>query len=200
MPAERTGSLDALLDEVDALASGLRRLSHSRRPSSALSLPSRAVLSVISAQPNLTVPQIARLRGTSRQNVQAIADRMAAADLLKFVPNPDHQKSDLVRLTELGRQRLRQTDHSQSDRVIAALPELTEDEIVIAIALLARIRVALGLANRVNPGQASRTWRTRRSKLVAEMPSTAEDDDGHKDGQESVLDASPPEELPVSLL
>jgi DNA-binding MarR family transcriptional regulator len=50
----------------------------------------------------LTVPQIAAMRPTSRQRMQRLADELAAEGLVRFVDNPKHQRSKLVRLTRKG--------------------------------------------------------------------------------------------------
>jgi DNA-binding MarR family transcriptional regulator len=50
----------------------------------------------------LTVPQIAEMRPTSRQRMQRLADELAAEGLVKFVDNPKHRRSKLVRLTPKG--------------------------------------------------------------------------------------------------
>jgi DNA-binding MarR family transcriptional regulator len=55
----------------------------------------------------LTVPQIAEMRPTSRQRMQRLADELAAEGLVKFAPNPKHQRSKLVQLTPKGEARYR---------------------------------------------------------------------------------------------
>ena len=50
----------------------------------------------------LTVPQIARMRPTSRQRMQRLADELAAEGLVEFIDNPKHLRSKLVRLTRRG--------------------------------------------------------------------------------------------------
>ena len=50
----------------------------------------------------LTVPQIARMRPTSRQRMQRLADELAAEGLVEFIDNPKHRRSRLVRLTRKG--------------------------------------------------------------------------------------------------
>jgi DNA-binding MarR family transcriptional regulator len=54
------------------------------------------------AQAPLTVPQIARRMGLTRQSVHATVKRLHAEGLVQFVPNVDHRRSRLVRLTERG--------------------------------------------------------------------------------------------------
>lgn len=50
----------------------------------------------------LTVPQIARMRPTSRQRMQRLADDLAAEGLVELIDNPTHRRSKLVRLTRKG--------------------------------------------------------------------------------------------------
>jgi len=50
----------------------------------------------------LTIPEIAKMRPTSRQRMQRLADELAAEGLVEFVDNPRHRRSKLVRLTRKG--------------------------------------------------------------------------------------------------
>ena len=56
----------------------------------------------------LTVPQIARMRPTSRQRMQRLADELAAEGLVEFIDNPKHRRSKLVQLTRKGGARYRE--------------------------------------------------------------------------------------------
>jgi DNA-binding MarR family transcriptional regulator len=51
----------------------------------------------------LTVPQIARRMGLTRQSVQASVNRLLSQALVEADENPDHRRSPLIRLTELGK-------------------------------------------------------------------------------------------------
>lgn len=59
------------------------------------------VMSAASGGP-LTVPQIARRLGVSRQNVQRIADALVGEECAGFAPNPDHAASPLLLLSRRG--------------------------------------------------------------------------------------------------
>ena len=50
----------------------------------------------------LTVPQIARRMGLTRQSVHATVQRLVREGLLELAPNRDHRRSALVGLTEQG--------------------------------------------------------------------------------------------------
>ena len=49
-----------------------------------------------------TVPAIARSRPAARQGVQRNADDLEAAGLIEYLPNPQHRRSKLLRLTSGG--------------------------------------------------------------------------------------------------
>ena len=56
---------------------------------------------VVAGRP-LTVPQIARRMGLTRQAVQASVNRLLTEGLIEAGENPDHRRSPLIRMTELG--------------------------------------------------------------------------------------------------
>jgi DNA-binding MarR family transcriptional regulator len=66
------------------------------------------------AQRPLTVPQIARRMGLTRQSVHATVGRLLAAGLVELAPNADHQRSQLVRLTALGQARFQAMEGRQT--------------------------------------------------------------------------------------
>ena len=66
------------------------------------------------AQRPLTVPQIARRMGLTRQTVHTTINRLLADGVVELVPNKDHQRSQLVRLTELGQDRYQAIDQEQA--------------------------------------------------------------------------------------
>jgi DNA-binding MarR family transcriptional regulator len=61
----------------------------------------------------LTVPQIARRMGLTRQSVHATVKRLLTDGLVELAPNADHRRSQLVRLTELGERRYAAIDRRQ---------------------------------------------------------------------------------------
>lgn len=65
----------------------------------------------------LTVPQIARRMGLTRQSVHVSVNRLVREGLLELSPNADHRRSHLVRLTEVGRAKYRAIDGRQTDWV-----------------------------------------------------------------------------------
>ena len=62
----------------------------------------------------LTVPQIARRMGLTRQSVHATVDRLVGGGLIELIPNDDHVRSPLVRLTPSGEEAYRLLDRDQT--------------------------------------------------------------------------------------
>lgn len=67
------------------------------------------------AERPLTVPQIARRMGLTRQSVHATVKRLLADELVELAPNVDHRRSALVRLTDSGAARYAAVDASQAE-------------------------------------------------------------------------------------
>lgn len=57
---------------------------------------------IVLAERPLTVPQIARRMGLTRQSVHVTVKRLVDDGLLELAPNTDHRRSQLVRATEGG--------------------------------------------------------------------------------------------------
>lgn len=64
--------------------------------------PARWKVMAAAAAGVLTVPQIARRMGLTRQAVQKVANDLAADGLARFAPNPDHKASPHFKLTRRG--------------------------------------------------------------------------------------------------
>src|SRR6266545_3407065 len=62
----------------------------------------------------LTVPQIARRMGLTRQSVHATVNRLVRDGLAELAPNTDHRRSQLVCLTKGGRAKYSAIDRRQA--------------------------------------------------------------------------------------
>jgi DNA-binding MarR family transcriptional regulator len=83
----------------------------------------------------MTVPQIARRMGLSRQAVQASVNRLASGGLVEPDTNPDHLRSPLVRITASGRAKFSALQKRQS----AWINDLADGLTVSELATTARI-------------------------------------------------------------
>ncbi|WP_416986490.1 MarR family winged helix-turn-helix transcriptional regulator [Streptomyces sp. T028] len=62
----------------------------------------RSVLDLLHRKGDLTVPQMGRVMALSRQFVQRMVNDAAAHGWVESVPNPAHQRSSLIRITNAG--------------------------------------------------------------------------------------------------
>ncbi len=69
---------------------------------------------IVLEQRPLTVPQIARRMGLTRQSVSATVQRLVDDGLLVLAPNADHRRSPLIDLTDEGRRAYTAVDKQQA--------------------------------------------------------------------------------------
>jgi DNA-binding MarR family transcriptional regulator len=72
----------------------------------------------------LTIPQIARSVGSTRQSVRRLIELLARQGHVETVSNPHHRKSDLVRLTDNGVKafnKLKQRQRNWHPRIMAGV-------------------------------------------------------------------------------
>ncbi len=92
-----------LIEETVAVHLQLQIIMEELHGHSELSRACRGVLRDLSRLGPRTVPQLARGRPVSRQSVQMLVNRLIAEDLAELIRNPEHKRSQLVRLTSRGR-------------------------------------------------------------------------------------------------
>ena len=102
------------------------------------------VLEVLDRCGPRTVPDIARVRGNSRQNIQVLVNRLVSERCVEITSNPAHQKSGLVHLTEKGKRAL-EAAMLRDERVFKRLSRQIPDEALLCTSdLLRQIRLLLG--------------------------------------------------------
>jgi len=198
MPVEIQDELEQLMEEVMVFASTVRHLVKVTPATKGLSLPAHSVLRLLREQPGLTVPQVSRQRGTSRQNSQVLVDRLADAGLAEYFVNPDHERSERLQLTPAGIRALSTANQQQAARLAELVPHVTEEELRSCSEVLGRIRVRLGGRKQVRP-QLIRRVRKGRTELQTSA-SVSIDPSPVESTEEAPVEASSPEALPFNLL
>jgi DNA-binding MarR family transcriptional regulator len=156
--------VEALLAEVNALSIRLNSIGRGHGSQGGLPTAAYAVLQMLQRQGPHTVPQIARRRSTSRQNIQSLVNRLESQGCVELTRNPAHRRSALVNLTGRGRTLLLQEAEAYKlmlDNLAGDIPEL---ELADATRLLNAIRQLLSEAKAPNgPVSCKRNTSTRRS-------------------------------------
>lgn len=88
------------------------------------------------AERALTVPQIARRMGLTRQAVQASVNRLRSERLVDAGKNPDHRRSPLIRMTKLGAARYAALEQRQIDWINDLASGLKRSELATAARVL----------------------------------------------------------------
>lgn len=141
--------LEALLNQVIALALRLRQAAGDSQIPEGLPVGGKLVMEVLARHGTKTVPQIARTRLTSRQNIQVLVNRLVTEGHVNLLPNPAHKRSPFVQLTEQGRvavERLLETEAGFEQKLRT---ELSKGDVLTATEVLGRIRELLAGKARV---------------------------------------------------
>ena len=103
----------------------------------------QALGAIALAQRPLTVPQIARRMGLTRQSVHTTVHRLLADGMAELAPNADHRRSPLVCLTARGRATYQAVDHKQAAWVNQLAAGLTRAELDTAARVLGELSTRL---------------------------------------------------------
>lgn len=189
--SEGVQELGKLLLEVKALAMRLRQLSSPGPEANGIPSTGRQILRLLAQHGPQSVPQMARRRCTSRQNIQVLVNRLVREGCVELAGNPAHKRSSLFLLTERGRDVLAAST-VQEDGLLTLAAYFSIQELQSASRLLQQLRQRLGPEFPVPKlAQASQTPKNPvpEGKLVE-----------HLEIREAGPAGEPPEELPVSLL
>ena len=88
---------------------------------------------------SLTVPEIGKKMGQTRQAVQRLANEMARDDLLFFQENPNHKRAKLLNLTAKGKDTFHKLEEKQIPWANAIVKDFSESELQQALATLQKL-------------------------------------------------------------
>jgi len=98
------------------------------------------VLGALSNSPGpLTVPDIARMMGQSRQAVQRLSNELQEEGLLTVQPNPKHKRAKLLALTDSGKEVYRLVMQKQIPWVNSIANEFNEADLQLASSVLQKL-------------------------------------------------------------
>ena len=92
----------------------------------------------------MTVPEIAKTMGQSRQAVQRLANEMIQDGLLETLDNPRHQRAKLLRLTAKGQATFLKVMDKQIPWVNSIAEEVKHEELASVTSTLKRLNSYLG--------------------------------------------------------
>ncbi len=111
------------------------------------------VMSAAASERPHTVPQIARVLGVTRQNVQRIADLLVAEGAAEYRDNPDHRSSPHLTLTRRGHSTLERLTKAAGGYHARIARKLSPADVVSLQRGLRRLLEALDSIDPVNPSK-----------------------------------------------
>lgn len=108
-------------------------------PEQDLSVGVRAVLDLLRAHGPMTVPQMGQAQSLSRQFVQRMVNDAAARGFTEAVPNPAHQRSSLIRLTDGGLTAITAVTAREHALLRRTGGGLTDGEVAACVRVLSRM-------------------------------------------------------------
>jgi DNA-binding MarR family transcriptional regulator len=135
-PDELGHRLTEVFDLVGPLYRRVQRAVEQGEAVEGLSVGVRAVLDLLHKHGPMTVPQMGRAQAISRQFVQRMVNDAAARGLVESIPNPAHQRSSLIRLTDEGRSAITAVLAREHTVMREAGGELTEAEVTACLRVL----------------------------------------------------------------
>lgn len=161
--------LDQLFMEVNGLANQLKKTAAFLHRLEGLPAGGRRLLHILKVRGALTVPAMARLSLTSRQNVQIAVNRLKGEGWIGFEANPAHKRSMLARLTEQGEALVASTSTREENLRNRLVGQVSVAEVSTTTALLRKLRETLAEPRSSN-GEAAlgAAVRRKRSRKVAD--------------------------------
>lgn len=185
--------LRAFLREIAAVALKLKQVTRSAgiqdAPGAGL-----GILELLNAHGPQTVPQLGRLRLTSRQNIQILVNRLAAEGYLELTHNPMHKRSPLVALSERGVLALAASAQYEGEWLAALSNQIPDNEMAAACRVLTDLRRLLTTQTREANGQGRKDSESGQEKHGASRKDMTASEDRFSDENRAG------NELPINLL
>lgn len=132
--------LRAVIDECIVLADRLVWLAEHIHGAEGRGAVRRGVLRGLARYGPQTVPDMARARSVTRQNIQPVIDALVAEGLVERVANPAHRRSVLCSITPTGAEVVARMDRTDA-RILAAVGrDLSEASVAATARTLRGVR------------------------------------------------------------
>lgn len=139
-PESAESAFNLLINETAALFHRLKVVADEVHHHGEMSGGLRSVLRSLNKRGELTVPQMARERAVSRQNVQMLVNQLADKGYVEFIENPAHKRSAFVRLTPQGKKAVETMDRREEKLLSTTGVGVTDKEMLEAAETLRQVR------------------------------------------------------------
>lgn len=143
-----SASLEALFSEIVTFANHLRQAKALLHRQDNCRPGATGVMQTLALHGARTVSHIARMRLTSRQNIQILVNHLAAVGHVSLTSNPAHKRSGLVTLTESGRALLTAVQGREDQFLADLAARVPAADVSSAALVLRQIRQSLPRADK----------------------------------------------------
>lgn len=116
-----------------------------------------SLLQLLATEGPKTVPEIAALRGVTRQHIQVTANELAGKKLIRFADNPAHKRSKRLVITPKGKARLMDMSRKLRSEISGLADDIAPAKIHQLTSTLrklsARLEQRLGETNNTEQGK-----------------------------------------------
>ncbi len=137
-------ALYAVLGQIRQVFHRLGAATDALHAGSTISASQRGVLESLHMGGAQTVPQMARARPVSRQFIQRLVNDLIDRKLVRVDPNPAHQRSSLIRLTEQGEEAFLALRTRECSALARVAERIDASDLAACSKLLCQLTEALG--------------------------------------------------------
>jgi DNA-binding MarR family transcriptional regulator len=141
MPKART--LYQVIRQVRSCFNQLRALGDELHRDLGITASMRAVMESLAEDGEQTVPQIARVKGVSRQHIQVNVDELLSSALIVLRENPAHRRSPFVALTKKGHTAFKEMRGREAKTLELLAHDFHSDQLEQAVETLVQLKDSL---------------------------------------------------------
>ena len=139
----KAGKMTALTKAVRKVFNRLKALGDQLHADLEITTAMRAVMETLNAHGPMTVPQIANLKGVTRQHIQLLSDALCRAELAVVRENPAHKRSSLIVLTDKGKRAFAKMSNREEPVIENFARAFVAEDLDRTTAVLERLAAAL---------------------------------------------------------
>jgi DNA-binding MarR family transcriptional regulator len=137
---EKVAAVDTLMTESALLFFRMKVAAADLMGKGAGSSGRRSILRELARSGPRTVAHMARARPVARQHFQKIVNRLNLEGLVEFIPNPAHERSKLVRLTQKGRLFVEALTRREAKLIADLAADISTHDVQIATKVLRELK------------------------------------------------------------
>ena len=132
--------LNAVIRDIHQCSNHLRmRTNEIHQDLNGINASMRSVMEILSYARPITVPEIGRVKGVSRQHIQLVVNTLLEMNLIKRQDNPDDKRTYLVSLTSVGKDTYDAIQLREMNELQTLCDEFDSEELRVATKMMQKL-------------------------------------------------------------